>query len=179
MPSPGISYWLGSTIHSLFHSLCPLGLITINLTPCLSDAAARSAGLGEIFTKAMDHQHFDCGTPNGHYSLWPQWSHQCSVSMIPMLWLVPVAEPGKPTWSPVTLCVFCHLYSSFISHKSASSAGGQVLHVDWFVAAHCFSLPFLLCWLPYNTSNQGATGKCRIWSLPPPSDFCVKLASLC
>lgn len=69
--SPGISYWLESTIHSLCHSLCPLGLITINLTPCLSDAAARSAGLGEMFTKAMDHQHFDCGTLNCQYSLSP------------------------------------------------------------------------------------------------------------
>lgn len=105
MASPGISYWLESTIHSLFHSLCPLGLITINLTPCLSDAAARSAGLGEMFTKAVDHQHFDCGTPNGHYSLWPQWSQQPSVSMISMQWLVPVPEPGKPTWRPVSLCL--------------------------------------------------------------------------
>lgn len=88
--SPGISYWLESTIHSLFHSLCPLGLITINLTPCLSDAAARSAGLGEMFTKAMDHQHFDCGTPNCQYSLSP---------VIPSaFYLHAVVSPSPRTW---------------------------------------------------------------------------------
>lgn len=50
--NPGISHWPGRSIQGVFHSLCPLGLITINLTPCLSDAAVRSAGLGETLTKA-------------------------------------------------------------------------------------------------------------------------------
>lgn len=167
MPSPGISYWLGSTIHSLFHSLCPLGLITINLTPCLSDAAARSAGLGEMFTKAVDHQHFDCGTPNGHYSLWPQWSPQHSVSMIPMQWLVPVAEPGKPTWRPVTLCLsfvlFFHLRQRCFLRRILFVA--FVAPVDGFSTwidlslAHCFSLEFF-CRLSLQYQSPGTYHLC-------------------
>lgn len=183
MASPGISYWLESTIHSLFHSLCPLGLITINLTPCLSDAAARSAGLGEMFTKAVDHQHFDCGTPNCHYSLCPQWSHQPSVSMSSMQWLVPVPEPGKPTWRPVTLCLSLVLLFPLKQRWFLSQILFTVfcvpvdLHVDWFVAAHCFCLPFMHRSLPYYSLRQGLN-KCTIWSLPLPSDRFVNLAWL-
>lgn len=187
MPSPGISYWLGSTIHSLFHSLCPLGLITINLTPCLSDAAARSAGLGEMFTKAVDHQHFDCGTPNGHYSLWPQWSPQHSVSMIPMQWLVPVAEAGKPTWRPVTLCLsfvlFFHLRQRCFLRRIlfvvfVAPVDGFSTWID-FVTARGFSLTFsvgCLC----NTSHQGltiyalefTTTATTLWSRSRSISFC-------
>lgn len=162
MASPGISYWLGSTIHSLFHSLCPLGLITINLTPCLSDAAARSAGLGEMFTKAMDHQHFDCGTPNCHFSLCPQWSHQPSVPMISMQWLVPVSvpAPGKPTWRPVTLCLsvlplsplkqrrparFCLLYFVFQWMGSFCGLGccSTLFFFCLFCTSGCLTIPYI------------------------------------
>lgn len=86
----------------------------------------------------------------------------------------------------LSLCV-CHLCSSSISNAGVSSvtfsllylcSSGQVLHVDWFVAAHCLSLPFVHCRLSHYTSHQGLTSKCMIWSLPPPSDHCVHLASL-
>ena len=188
MASPGISCWLGSAIHSLFHSLCPLGLISINLTPCLSDAAARSAGLGEMFTKAMGHQHFDCGTPNVHYSLCPQWSQQLSVSMISKQWLVPVPEPGKPTWRPVNfVSVICSLLPSLNATVSsvrfffgvfvfqqAGSPCGLVCRATLFVSAFCARLSTV----SFYQSPGTFTYKCMIWTLPPPADHCVHLASL-
>lgn len=186
MASPGISYWLEATIHSLFHSLCPLGLITINLTPCLSDAAARSAGLGEMFTKAMDHQHFDCGTPNCHFSFCPRWSHQPSVPMISVRWLVPVSvlAPGKPTWRPVTLCLSVVPLSPLWNKVGQPHFvcfilcfGGWDLLVDWLVAAHTFST-FLCTSGSFTFNYTGNVVSVQIWSLPLESDPIRRLVRL-
>lgn len=184
MASPGISYWLEATIHSLFHSLCPLGLITINLTPCLSDAAARSAGLGEMFTKAMDHQHFDCGTPNCHFSFCPRWSHQPSVPVISVQRLVPVSvlAPGKPTWRPVTLCL-----SVVPLSPSETNSASHIL-----LALFCVSVDGIFLWigllqhtvrsaflrtsgsLTFHYPNDRVS--VQTWSLPPASDPTGKLS---
>lgn len=174
MASPGISYWLESTIHPLFHSPCPLGLITINLTPCLSDAAARSAGLGEMFTKAVDHQHFDCGTPNCHYSLCPRWSHQPSDSMISMQWLLSAPEPGKPTWRPVTLCLLLVLLFPLEQRCSSATFCLPCFVFQWMgspcwlglLPSHCFSLRFMYHWLPYYSLLPGIR---KVYSLEFPT----------
>lgn len=175
MASPGISYWLEATIHSLFHSLCPLGLITINLTPCLSDAAARSAGLGEMFTKAMDHQHFDCGTPNCHFSFCPRWSHQPSVPMISVQWLVPVSvlAPGKPTWRPVTLCLSVVPLSPLWNKLGQPHFvcfilcfSGWDLLVDWLVGAYSSFCLFMHLWLTY-LSLHGRPSRCTKLEFTP------------
>lgn len=148
--SPGISERRWTSIHCLFHSLCPLGLITFNLTPCLSDSAVRSAGVGEMFTKSMDHQHFDCGTPDGHFSHWDQWANQSSLPVCSMI-SRSVVTPSPRTWKPkpegvsFRVCHFCHFLSP------------QIL----FGVLHLTDSP---CGLVYCVTL------CTIWSLPAQSD---------
>lgn len=78
------------------HSLDPTGLISIDLTPYLSEGGPESAGLAKIETKDLNHQHFICGGPNGQRDMRLSGLIRPSVSLFPCLVPGPDSRPTDP-----------------------------------------------------------------------------------